>query len=166
MKTFYLTLACILVSLACNAQKVWNFSELDAQSLSRLTKLEGGLTIGGTSVKPCVVDLNKKSIDGFHFTKRLKFPGPGSANGRFLAVHVDGNCTLTVYGMAANNDDGDRWLTISKGGMRDTDIIRDGFLHSDGYKIGRDSFRYVGGPADLYIYCQRSGFNLYAVKVD
>lgn len=163
MRTFTVVLIALLGAVFCKAQSFVNFSDLEDGYVSNLKSVDC-VVIGGTQARPCVVDHNNKKIDGYQFTKRLKMPGPGSARGRFLKVHVEGECDVTVYGMAANNDDGIRTLWVAKGGLKD--VLNDNFLSNDGTKIGRDTIHYVGEPADLFFFCPKAGFNLYAVKIN
>lgn len=163
MRPIAFTIVALFCAIVCNAQRFVNFSDLEEGFVSNLKKVDG-VVIGGTQARPCVVDLNNKKIDGYQFTKRLKMPGPGTARGRFVSVHVDGECDITVYGMASNNDNGVRTLWVAKNGLKD--VLRDDFLSNDGSKIGRDTIHYVGEPADLFFFCPKAGFNLYAVKVN
>ncbi|MCQ2203276.1 MAG: hypothetical protein MJZ15_02420 [Bacteroidales bacterium] len=142
---------------------MWNFSDLEVGTIAKITDL-GDLAIGGTRVKPVVVDENSKNIDGMSFTKRLKFPGPGSAQGRFVKVHVDGSCSLTVYGMASNARDGVRAMILSKGDLKN--VLTNSFLSNDGSWISKDTYKYEGGSTDLFLYSETGGFNLYAIRID
>lgn len=163
MRIIIISAVMLFTALCVNAQQVWNFSDLGAQSINKITKIDN-LTIGGTSLKPVVIDENNKKIDSFSFTHRLKFPGPGSSQGRYVVVRVNGSCKLTVYGMASNNRDGVRHLVIAKDGLKS--IVNSNFLANDGHHIGKDTFNYSGGPANLFIYCAETGFNLYGIVVD
>ena len=92
MKKIHIILSTLLLFLggvSVNAQTVYDFSNWDAITYSSTTT-KNGLTVTASADKTVSVDANSKSIDGYTFTKRLKFGGGGSSNTRYASIEIPG----------------------------------------------------------------------------
>lgn len=163
-KNLLLLVTAVVLSLTtANAQKEWNFANFEAKSYTTVTTIDG-LTISPTD-KSIDIDSNKKSMDGYDFTQRLKFGGSGTPltegtmipEGRHISFPVEGPVTITVYGMSSSKGS-ERTLMITDG----TNEV--GTLVNDGNAIDKAEVAYTGGAATIYMYSANSGFNIYLVK--
>lgn len=159
-----LAAAAVLSLTTANAQKEWNFSNFTAGSITTATTVDG-LTISPTSENSIDIDANKKSIDEYSFTQRLKFGGSGIPltegtmipEGRHISFPVDGPVDITVYGMSSSST-AERTLVVTDG----TNEV--GTFVNGGTAINKAEISYTGGAATLYMYSASGGFNLYLVK--
>ncbi len=141
-----------------NAQTVYDFSKWDAITYSSTTTKDG-LTVTASSEKTVAVDANSKSIDGYTFTKRLKFGGGGSSTTRYASIEIPGNGTITAYYMSSKSGDA-RTLNIATGTFNN--VVAS--APNDGNSIGSITYSYTGNEATtVYVYSAGSGINLYGI---
>ena len=141
-----------------NAQTVYDFSKWDAITYTSTTTKDG-LTVTASSEKTVAVDANSKSIDGYTFTKRLKFGGGGSETARYASIEIPGNGTITAYFMSGKSNN-ERTLNIATGTFNN--VVAS--APNDGNSIGSVSYSYTGNEATtVYVYSANSGINLYGI---
>lgn len=152
------TLLLLLVGVSVNAQTVYDFSKWDAITYTSTTTKDG-LTVTASSEKTVAVDANSKSIDGYTFTKRLKFGGGGSETARYASIEIPGNGTITAYFMSGKSNN-ERTLNIATGTFNN--VVAS--APNDGNSIGSVSYSYTGNEATtVYVYSANSGINLYGI---
>jgi hypothetical protein len=163
MKKIVLVVAMALIAINLSAQKFWNFSDgiWNVQDYTTPTVIDG-LSINPSASGVIAIDANKKSIDGYSFTQRLKLGGAGTpaAEGRNVSFPVTGPCKVTVYGMASTGTATDRSLIIHDG---TTELYSEILL---GDVIYKKEYDYTGNEATLYLYSSSSGLNFYGIKVE
>ena len=105
---------------------MWDFSDWDAQTISA-TMIYDNLEVAAAENKTVAIDTSNKSIDGYNFTKRLKYGGVGSATERNVHFIVEANSKITVYGMSSSKNT-ERTLNIDKGSFGTTvaTLVNDG----------------------------------------
>ncbi len=152
------TLLLLLGGVSVNAQTVYDFSNWDAITYTSTTTKDG-LTVTASSDKTVAVDANSKSIDGYTFTKRLKFGGGGSSTTRYASFEIPGNGTITAYYMSSKSGDA-RTLNIATGTFNN--VVAS--APNDGNSIGSITYSYTGNEATtVYVYSAGSGINLYGI---
>ncbi|MBQ5578977.1 MAG: hypothetical protein IIT40_09070, partial [Prevotella sp.] len=152
------TLLLLLVGVSVNAQTVYDFSKWDAITYTSTTTKDG-LTVTASTEKTVAVDANSKSIDGYTFTKRLKFGGGGSETTRYASIEIPGNGTITAYFMSGKSNN-ERTLNIATGTFNN--VVAS--APNDGNSIGSVSYSYTGNEATtVYVYSAGSGINLYGI---
>ncbi len=152
------TLLLLLGGVSVNAQTVYDFSKWDAITYTSTTTKDG-LTVTASSEKTVAVDANSKSIDGYTFTKRLKFGGGGSETARYASIEIPGNGTITAYFMSGKSNN-ERTLNIATGTFNN--VVAS--APNDGNSIGSVSYSYTGNEATtVYVYSANSGINLYGI---
>ena len=138
----------------------WDFSDWTvtsyAQSATETVVNNLGILPSSAAI---AVDENSKTIDDFSFTKRLKLGATGSASSQNVHFKVAGRCNITVYGMSSKSGNA-RTLGMTIGS---TEVQT---YTNDGTAIGKMEYAYSGSAADVYLYSQSSGFNLYAIVVE
>ena len=165
MKKLFTLFAMLVVAVSASAQltavtdKTWNFSDWDAGDITATTIIDN-LEVAAAADATVTVDNNSKSIDDFNFTRRIKMGGTGKAESRNLHFKVAGNCDITVYGMSASSSE-TRTLNIDTGSFGNNVAT----FENDGKAIGKVEYSYKGGEADVYVYSQKSGFNIYGIVV-
>lgn len=141
-----------------NAQTVYDFSKWDAITYSSTTTKDG-LTVTASSEKTVAVDANSKSIDGYTFTKMLKFGGGGSSTTRYASFEIPGNGTITAYYISGKSGDA-RTLNIATGTFNNVVASEP----NDGKSIGSITYSYTGNDATtVYVYSAGSNINLYGI---
>ncbi len=152
------TLLLLLVGVSVNAQTVYDFSKWDAITYSSTTTKDG-LTVTASSEKTVAVDANSKSIDGYTFTKMLKFGGGGSSTTRYASFEIPGNGTITAYYISGKSGDA-RTLNIATGTFNNVVASEP----NDGKSIGSITYSYTGNDATtVYVYSAGSNINLYGI---
>lgn len=147
-------------ALTAESNRTWNFSEWDAATYAKSSTETVVNNLGILpSSKDIEIDANNKSIDGYSFTKRLKFGGGGSATTQNVHFKVAGSCNITVYGMSGKSGDS-RTLGMTIGS---TEVQT---MTNDGTYIDKMEYSYTGDAADVYVYSKNSGFNIYAIVVE
>ena len=165
MKKLFTLFAMLVVAVCASAQltavtdKTWNFSDWEPVTYNATTIIDN-LEVVCTSDATVAVDNNSKSIDDFNFTRRIKMGGTGKAESRHLHFKVAGDCDITVYGMSASSSE-TRTLNIDTGSFGSNVAT----FENDGSAISKVEYSYKGGETDVYIYSQKSGFNIYAIVV-
>ena len=139
----------------------WNISDAAFNNLGAIktTQTVNGLNIVATSKENIVVDTNKKTIEGYDFTHRLKLSGTGKQDSRHLKFAVTGACTIDVYLMSGNSTDV-RTLNVAIGsfGSNVTALTA-------GTTIAKQTYEYTGSATDIYMYSASSGINIYQICV-
>ena len=144
-------------SFNVHAQTLYDFSDWSAETYD-YTITKNGLTVVASSEKPVTIDANTKTIDGYTFTKRLKFNGGGTSTSRYASINIPGNGTITVYGMSASST-ATRTLRIATGTF--SNVVDS--LTNNGKAIGSITYEYTGEATTVYFYSANSGFNLYGI---
>ena len=146
----------VTVESANSSEVLWRADEYEAQTCSDNQTL-GIMTVivGGGSV---LVDENSKSIDGYSFTKRLKFGGSGSTSKNSIKFTTTDSATITVYFISGSSGNS-RTLNLYDG----TDVVASGT--NDGTAIASFSTTSAVAAGTYYIYSAGSGINVYAVKI-
>ena len=147
----------VSVSSGSNSETLWRADEYEAQTCGDNQAL-GIMTVivgDGGSVS---IDANSKSIDGYSFTKRLKFKGSGGTSKNSIKFTTTGSATITVYYMSASSNNS-RTLNLSNG----TNVVASGT--NDGNAIASFSTTSAVAAGTYYIYSADSGINVYAVKI-
>lgn len=168
MKKIFTLVAMAFMALSVGAQKEWNFSNWEAETVNA-TKTVDGLTVYASSEESVIIDANNKTLDGVKYTKRLKLGGAGVFDGttnlpsaRVLEFTVDGACSIYVAAMSASSSGLDRDL-VASAGTKDNVI---GTFRVDGASLTSYTYNYTGQEATkIYIYSIKSGINVYDVKV-
>jgi len=168
MKKIFTLIAMAFMALSAGAQKEWNFSNWEGETISA-TKTVDGLTVYASSAESVTIDNNNKTVDDVSYTKRLKLGGVGVFDGttnlpsaRVLEFTVDGACSIYVAAMASSSSATDRDLVASAGTKEN--VI--GTFRVDGAKLTSYTYNYTGtGAAKIYIYSIKSGINVYDIKV-
>ena len=152
------TLLLLLGGVSMNAQTVYDFSKWDAITYTSTTTKDG-LTVTASSDKTVAVDANSKSIDGYTFTKMLKFGGGGSSTTRYASFEIPGNGTITAYYISGKSGDA-RTLNIATGTFNNVVASEP----NDGKSIGSITYSYTGNDATtVYVYSAGSNINLYGI---
>ncbi|MBQ1627326.1 MAG: hypothetical protein II100_07450, partial [Prevotella sp.] len=152
------TLLLLLGGVSVNAQTVYDFSKWDAITYTSTTTKDG-LTVTASSDKTVAVDANSKSIDGYTFTKRLKFGGGGSETARYASIEIPDNGTITAYYISGKSGDA-RTLNIATGTFNNVVASEP----NDGKSIGSITYSYTGNDATtVYVYSAGSNINLYGI---
>ena len=162
MKKIHIILYSLLLliggaSVSANAQTLYDFTDWENRDYTS-TATKNGLTVTATSDKPVTIDASSKSIDGYSFTKRLKFGGGGSSTARYASIEIPGNGIITVYGMSASSS-ATRTLNVATGSF--SNVVAT--LTNDGKNIDKVSYEYTGEATTVYFYSANSGFNLYGI---
>ena len=160
MKKIHIILSMFLLILggtSVKAQTLYDFSEWDTGDYAS-TMTKNGLTVVATSDKKVTIDASNKTIDGYSFTKRLKFNGGGSSTTRYASIDIPGSGTITVYGMSASSS-ATRTLNVATGTFANVVAT----LTNDGQSIGSVTYEYTGEATTVYFYSANSGFNLYGI---
>ena len=162
MKKIHIILYSLLLliggaSVSTNAQTLYDFTDWENRDYTS-TATKNGLTVTATSDKPVTIDASSKSIDGYSFTKRLKFGGGGSSTARYASIEIPGNGIITVYGMSASSS-ATRTLNVATGSFSNVVVT----LTNDGKNIDKVSYEYTGEATTVYFYSANSGFNLYGI---
>jgi len=168
MKKFLLSIFSVLAVAGLQAQ-TWNFSTLvtlpepdESPTGKSEIVYEGvtvidGLTLNAASGKAITIDKGNASMDEYVFSQRLKFGGTGNETSRNVSFEVPGNCIITVYGGSSSGSE-ERTLVISDG----TNEL--GTMTT--LSINKLTVTYNGEAGTIYVYSQRSGFNIYLIKVE
>lgn len=166
MKKLLLSLSLAFIATTfVNAQTTqeWNISTFSVESFTE-KKVINGLTVVGSADAIVSIDANKKSMDEYSFTQRLKLGGAGALEegsliptNRYASFDVTGNTTITLYGMSSSSG-AERTLVITDG---KTEI---GTFTNDGTAIGKAELSYTGTASTIYLYSKSGGFNLYLIK--
>ena len=152
------TLLLLLGGVSVNAQTVYDFSKWDAITYTSTTTKDG-LTVTASSDKTVIVEANSKSIDGYTFTKMLKFGGGGSSTTRYASIEIPGNGTITAYYISGKSGDA-RTLNIATGTFNNVVASEP----NDGKSIGSITYSYTGNDATtVYVYSAGSNINLYGI---
>ena len=161
MKKIFTLIALFALAVGANAQ-TWNFSDEKFSGLGTIDKETtiDGLTIMATSEALVSVDNNKKSLDDFSFTSRLKLGGSGSLEARHVHFTVEANSKVTIYGMSANSSATDRNLVIASGSF-DNKVYDAPLLGDQLYKVEQ----VIADAGTVYVYSGNSGLNFYAIIV-
>ncbi len=150
--------------------KFWNVTDIPEDATTDIVFSSNGailqdLNILATSANTVTIDDNKKEIDDYTFTKRIKLNGTYDKalppTYRVVKFAVQAACKITVYGMSGSGG-AVRNLVITDG----TRILNDNFLSNDGNAIGKATYEYTGGAGDIYIGSAGSGYNIYAIGVE
>lgn len=146
----------VTVESANSSEVLWRADEYEAKTCTDNQTL-GIMTVivGSGSVS---IDANSKSIDGYLFTKRLKFGGSGSTSKNSIKFTTTDSATITVYYMSGSSGNS-RTLNLSDG----TTVVASGT--NDGNAIASFSTTSAVEAGTYYIYSQNSGINVYAVKI-
>ena len=146
----------VTVTQANSNEVLWRADDYDVQTISSETTL-GIMTVLASSEKTVDIDSNSKSIDGYAFTKRLKFGGTGTSSARALKFTTESSSKITVYFMSSSSDTS-RTLNLYKG----TEIVAGG--SNDGNAIGSFSTT-TALEAGTYLIYGTDASNVYAVKI-
>jgi len=140
---------------------LWNFSTSAFSGLGKFTTNQkvNGLLIAADDNDTIVVDANKKSIDGYSFTSRIKTGGAMTSTARFFAFCVTGNCTIEIYCISGNSST-NRTMNVATGSWNN---IKQTF--DVGTSIAKYTYSYTGAATSLYIGSAAGGINFYAIKV-
>ena len=161
MKKIHIILSTLLLFLggvSVKAQTVYDFSNWENGDYASTTT-KNGITVTASSEKKVTVEANNKTIDGYTFTKRLKFGGGGSSTTRYASIEIPGNGTITAYYMSSKSGDA-RTLNIATGEFSNVVASKP----NDGNSIGSVSYSYTGNEATtVYVYSAGSGINLYGI---
>jgi hypothetical protein len=135
----------------------WNFSDTEFESKNYdAPTVVSDLTIGPTTT----LEGNKKILDGFNFTHRLKLNGSGSVTNRYVSFPVSGDTTITIYGMSASSGK-ERTLNIAD----ETGVIATFVNSAVESALGKKIVSYAGPATTIYLYSVKDGFNLYAINL-
>lgn len=157
-KDVTITQAAYVAPLTAVTDKMWTFEDWDDGDIATTTIIDN-LEVNASSNKKISIDENKKSIDGYSFTKRLKLGGTGSTTERNVHFKVAGSSTITVYGMSGSSGN-EREIQINIG----DEVVES--LVNDGTNIGKVEYNYSGEETDVYVYSKSSGNNIYGIKVE
>ena len=145
-------------------EPIVNISDLEAGTTTDAELIEG---TGISASAGLAIDANKKSIDGFEFTLRLKLGGTMKvADGVVTAgikVVTTGPATIVVYAMSSSSSDNTRTLQIA--------TLVDGAFNKLGETTGIDGgaiAKYeltVDAAGTYYIGSTKSGINIYYIAV-
>jgi len=136
---------------------VLNASDLTAGDITAETTL-GAFTINATSSKSVTIDSNKKSIDEFSFTQRIKLGGTGTVEYRNIEYTATDAATLTVYAMSGSSS-ADRALVLAN--AEGTVVATNTAL---GASISKLTYE-IPSAGTYYLYSADSGINVYYVSV-
>lgn len=78
---------------------------LSVATITSETALADGISVLANSAKSVAIDANKKSVDGYSFTHRLKLSGAGSIDTRSIKIEAAGKAKITVYMMSSSSSD-------------------------------------------------------------
>ncbi len=78
---------------------------LSVATITSETTLADGISVLANSAKSVAIDANKKSVDGYSFTHRLKLSGAGSIDTRSIKIEAAGKAKITVYMMSSSSAD-------------------------------------------------------------
>jgi pectate lyase len=145
-------------SVSANAQTLYDFTDWDEATYSSTTT-KNGLTVTATSTKTVEVSKGSKSIDGYSFTKMLKFGGGGAEDNRYASITIPANGTVTAYYISAKSG-ASRTMNIAIGTFNNVVASNP----NDGTSVGSVSYTYEGTePTTVYVYSAGSGINLYGI---
>ena len=136
----------------------WNASDYDlATTYSENTQL-GSVTLLATSGKTITTDSNPFEIDGYSFSKRIKFGGSGSTTYRALKFTTTGTSTITAYCVSGNSTETGRMLVLATADS----VIND----TNEAPLTAGKLVYSDVPAGTYyLYSNNSGINIYGIKI-
>lgn len=144
-----------------------NISDLTIETTTDAELVEG---TGISASAGLTVDGNKKSIDGFEFTKRLKLGGTMKLDGEVVKagvkIVVDGPSKVIVYGMASSSSATGRTLhlaTIVDGKLVSVEGSDSGEV--GGAAIAKYEFA-ISEAGTYYLGSTDSGINLYYIAVE
>ena len=147
----------VSVSSGSNSETIWRADEYEAQTCSDNQALGiMSVIVGGGSVS---IDANPKSIDGYSFTKRLKFGGGGSTSKNSIRFTTTGSATITVYYIGGKSGESRKLVLADSTGAEVTNGT------NDGTAIASFSTTSAVAAGTYYIYSAGSGINVYAVKI-
>ncbi len=136
---------------------VLNASDLTAGDITEKTAV-GAFTINATSGKKVTIDGNKKEIDDFSFTQRIKLGGTGTVEYRNIEYTATDAATLTVYAMSGSGS-ADRALVLAN--AEGTVVATNTAL---GASISKLTYE-IPSAGTYYLYSTDSGINVYYVSV-
>ena len=132
---------------------------------------EGGELIAGTGISASAglsIDANKKSIDGFDFTLRLKLGGTMKVEGDAVAAGVEvvtnGAAKIVLYAISSSSSDSTRTLQLAT-------LVEGAFNKLSetagvpGDAIAKFEFE-VSEAGTYYIGSTKSGINIYYIAVE
>ena len=132
---------------------------------------EGGELIAGTGISASAglsIDANKKSIDGFDFTLRLKLGGTMKVEGNAVAAGVEvvtnGAAKIVLYAISSSSSDSTRTLQLAT-------LVEGAFNKLSetagvpGDAIAKFEFE-VSEAGTYYIGSTKSGINIYYIAVE
>ena len=147
----------VSVSSGSNSETIWRADEYEAQTCSDNQALGiMNVIVGGGSVS---IDANSKSIDGYSFTKRLKFGGGGGTSKNSISFTTTGSATITVYYMSGKSGVSRKLVFAGSTGAEVTSGT------NDGTAIASFSTTSAVAAGTYYIYSEKDGINIYAVKI-
>lgn len=141
---------------------MWNFSNEDFKILDTIKTdiAVRQLHLIASVSSVMVVDENKKSIDGYNFTHRLKSRGAGSMEGRHLWFDVRGDCTVDIYVASSNNKD-EQIVNIATGSFEHVVAT----LPAVAGNPAKQTYNYTGGVNRIYLYGAEGAINIYGIKL-
>ena len=159
LMTVLMSLSAITASAA--GTKVVNVSDLSAGTTT------GDELVAGTGIYASAgmtIDGNKKSIDGFEFTLRLKLPGTMKVDSNYVKIVTTAPAKIIVYAISGSSSDSTRTLQIA--------TIENGAINKlaetsgvDGASIAKYELE-VGAAGEYYLGSTKSGINLYYIAVE
>jgi hypothetical protein len=141
---------------------MWNFSDEDFKILDTIKTdiAVRQLHLIASVSSVMVVDENKKSMDGYSFTHRLKTRGAGSMEGRHLWFDVRGDCTVDIYVASSNNTD-EQIANIATGSFEHVVAT----LPAVAGNPAKQTYNYTGGVNRIYLYGAEGAINIYGIKL-
>ena len=145
-------------TLTAVSDKVWTFSDYTDGDIAETTVVDN-LELVATSGKKLSVDQNSKTLGRFSFSKRLKFGGTGAIDSRNVHFKVAPNRRITVYGMSSGSEERTLNIDIPMYGKTVSTLVA-------GSTLDKVIYDYTGETeANVYIYSNNSGFNIYGIVV-
>lgn len=152
----------ITVNVPSEVSDFWNFSDDIFNSLGNpiaanevtingLTLIKGSKNIG-------VIEASG-SCDGYNFTHALSYSGSGNTSSCAVRFDVEGNCTITVYGISGGKEE--RTLRLAT----ETTTIQDNTVPASGSDIAKLTYNYTGEATTLYLFSAGSGIRVFGIKL-
>jgi len=141
------------------ANVFWNISDSKFNTIDSVD-LAGGKTVDGLTIKGpgMKIEGNKKSIDGYDFTYRLKTGGKSNNTERYLTFDVAKTCTITFYCMSGKSNTV-RNIKVIAGSDPET------LSAGDGTAITKVTYDYVGDATGIRVETPDGSVSFYGIKI-
>ncbi|WP_303921096.1 Ig-like domain-containing protein [Treponema berlinense] len=136
---------------------LWRADDYTAETISE-TKVLGNMTVLASSSKQVTIASSSITVEGYSFTKVLKFGGSGSKTGRALKFTLTETSELEVYCVSASNSGTGRMLVLA------TDSAEINKTNEAPTTAGILNYGSIEAGT-YYLYSNNSGINIYAVKI-